>query len=61
MSATKDNNGMNDAAIGFDQAHDDILAFDLSDEVLEAAAGVDKEKTASQTVAYCSGFVACPS
>ncbi|HEX4042590.1 MAG TPA: hypothetical protein VHY10_12880 [Xanthobacteraceae bacterium] len=42
------------------QMEDDILAFDVSDEALEAAAGTVKEKAGAMTVAFCSGLDTCP-
>jgi hypothetical protein len=53
--ANKRMNIMNDATIGLDQIEE--LAFDVSDEALEAAAGSEK---AGYTLAYCSGLSVCP-
>ena len=47
---------MNDATIGFDQI-EELAAYDVSDEALEAAAGNEK---AGYTMAYCSGLSVCP-
>jgi len=47
---------MNDATIGFDQ-FEELPAYDVSDEALEAAAGNEK---AGYTLAYCSGLSVCP-
>ena len=47
---------MNDATIGFDQI-EELPAYDVSDEALEAAAGSEK---AGYTLAYCSGLSVCP-
>jgi hypothetical protein len=49
-------NIMNDATIGFDQI-EELPAYEVSDEVLEAAAGSEK---AGYTLAYCSGLSVCP-
>jgi hypothetical protein len=40
---------------------EEILSFEVSDEALEAAAGLVKEKAGSATVAFCSGLDTCPS
>jgi hypothetical protein len=47
---------MNDATIGFDQI-EELPAYEVSDEALEAAAGSEK---AGYTLAYCSGLSVCP-
>jgi hypothetical protein len=47
---------MNDATIGFDQI-EELPAYEVSDEALEAAAGNEK---AGYTLAYCSGLSVCP-
>jgi hypothetical protein len=47
---------MNDATIGFDQI-EELPAYEVSDEALEAAAGTEK---AGYTLAYCSGLSVCP-
>jgi hypothetical protein len=47
---------MNDATIGFDQI-EELAAYEVSDEALEAAAGSEK---AGYTLAYCSGLSVCP-
>jgi hypothetical protein len=36
---------------------DEILAYEVTDEALEAAAGTEK---AGYTLAYCSGLSVCP-
>jgi hypothetical protein len=38
-----------------------FLDYDVSDEVLETAAGSIREKAAAFTLAFCSGFDTCPS
>jgi hypothetical protein len=47
---------MNDATIGLDQI-EELAAYEVSDEALEAAAGSEK---AGYTLAYCSGLSVCP-
>jgi hypothetical protein len=49
-------NIMNDATIGFDQT-EELPAYEISDDALEAAAGSEK---AGYTLAYCSGLSVCP-
>jgi hypothetical protein len=55
----KGNNAMNNATIGHDQAEEDFLIDQLSDEALERAGGL--EIRAGMTVAMCSGLSSCPS
>ena len=43
------------------QTEDEILNFEVSDEMLEAAAGSVKEKAGAFTLAFCSGLDTCPS
>jgi hypothetical protein len=52
---------MNDATIGLDQVEEVILAYEVSDEALEAAAGTVKDKAGSVTLSFCSGLDSCPS
>jgi hypothetical protein len=51
---------MNDTTI-IHSAEDDTLTFELSDEVLEAAASSMREKAGAFTLAFCSGVNSCPS
>jgi hypothetical protein len=46
--------------INIDQREEEILTFDISDEALEAAAGMMKEKAGAFTLAFCSGLDTCP-
>jgi hypothetical protein len=41
-----------------DQKEEEILSFDVSDEVLESAAATEM---ASLTLALCTGLLVCPS
>jgi hypothetical protein len=50
---------MNDISI--DQREEEILACEVSDEALEAAAGTVTEKAGAFTLAFCSGLDTCPS
>jgi hypothetical protein len=47
---------MNDITIG--QTEEEILAFEVSDEALEASAGTGKEK-ADYTLGACTGLSVC--
>ena len=38
----------------------EVFAFEVSDEALEAAAGTAREKAVSYTLAACSGLSVCP-
>jgi hypothetical protein len=46
---------------GFDLTEQEILAFEVSDEALESAAGTGKEKAGNYTLGFCTGLSACPS
>ncbi len=45
--------------MGLDKIEQEILAFDVTDEALEIAAGTTKEK-ANFTLGACSGLSVCP-
>ena len=45
--------------MGFAKLEEEILAFEVSDEALEIAAGTSKEK-ANFTLGACSGLSVCP-
>jgi hypothetical protein len=49
-----------DVIIGLDHAEEAILAYQVSDEVLETAAGTGSEKTANYTLFYCTALDLCP-
>ena len=51
---------MNDTIIGFDQADEEILASEVSDEALETAASISDHRVANFTLAFCSGLSTCP-
>jgi hypothetical protein len=51
---------MSDKTIGFEGNEDEILSFQVSDETLESAAAVWKEKGGSVTISFCSGLSTCP-
>jgi len=43
-----------------DQNDDEILAYEVADDALEAAASAGDGKAANYTLAYCSGLSVCP-
>lgn len=51
---------MTKTTIGLEQTEQEILAFDVSDEALEAAAGTVRENAANYTLAACTGLSVCP-
>jgi hypothetical protein len=51
---------MSDKTIGFEGNEDEILSFQVSDEMMETAAGVGKEKGGGYTLSFCSGLSTCP-
>ncbi len=51
---------MNDTTIGLDQTEEEILAYQVSDDALESAAGSLRDKAGSMTVSFCSGLDTCP-
>ncbi len=51
---------MNNTTMGREQIEEEILAFEVSDEALEATAGAVREKAAAYTLGACSGFSVCP-
>jgi hypothetical protein len=51
---------MTETTIGLEQTEQKILALEVSDEALEAAAGTVREKSANYTLAACSGLSVCP-
>lgn len=53
----KDNAMM--TTMGLEKIEEEILAFDVTDEALEIAAGTAKEK-ANFTLGACSGLSVCP-
>ncbi|HSV23438.1 MAG TPA: hypothetical protein VLJ17_10465 [Xanthobacteraceae bacterium] len=51
---------MNDMTIGIDQTEEEVLTYQVSDEALETAAGMGKEKAGNYTLGFCTGLAACP-
>jgi hypothetical protein len=51
---------MSETTTRIDQADEELLTFDISDEALEATAGTVREKAANYTLGACSGLSVCP-
>lgn len=51
---------MHNKTVGLDQSDEVIFSYDVSDEVLEAAADSSQEKAAAYTISFCSGLSDCP-
>jgi hypothetical protein len=51
---------MNENIINFADV-DDILNYEIADEVVEAAAGALEGQAKNATIAFCSGLDTCPS
>lgn len=51
---------MSDKTISFEGNEDEILYFQVSDEMLETTAGVGNEKGGGVTLSFCSGLSTCP-
>jgi hypothetical protein len=49
---------MNDNTARLEQTDDEILSFEVADEALESAAGVDKAEPF--TLGACTGLSVCP-
>ena len=46
--------------IGLDLSDEELLAYAVSDEALEAAASAASEKARALTVQFCTGNIDCP-
>ena len=42
-----------------DQTEEVILSYEVSDEALETAAGIDKAKAGNYTLGFCTGLSHC--
>ena len=42
------------------ETQEEILAWDISDETLESAAGTDQKTAANYTLGACTGISVCP-
>jgi hypothetical protein len=51
---------MTGTTMGLEQTEQEVLAFEVSDEALEAAAGTVRENAVNYTLAACSGLSVCP-
>ena len=51
---------MTDTILRIDQSEDDILAYEISDEALETAAGTGNGKAGLYTLGSCTGISVCP-
>ena len=51
---------MNETSVGFDKTEEEILAYEVSDEALESAAGTESEKARKYTLAWCTWLTGCP-
>ena len=52
---------MNDSIISFTGVEDEILDYAVTDEAVEAAAGILEGHAKNATIAFCSGLDTCPS
>jgi hypothetical protein len=53
-------NAMTQTTMGREQAEQEFLVFEVSDEELEAAAGSVSARAKNYTLAACSGLSVCP-
>jgi hypothetical protein len=51
---------MSDTTIGLDQTEEEMLAYEVSDETLELAAGTGSEKARNFTLFFCTYLDICP-
>jgi hypothetical protein len=51
---------MTKIAMRNEQTEQEVLSFEIPDEMLEAAAGTVRENVANYTLAACSGLSVCP-
>jgi hypothetical protein len=52
---------MNESIINFADTDEEILTYQVSDQALEAAAGILEGQGKNATIAFCSGLDTCPS
>lgn len=50
---------MNDTSVELDQAEEEMLAYEVSDEALETASGIGSKQAGNLTLA-CTYFYLCP-
>jgi hypothetical protein len=51
---------MSDTTVGLDQTAEVMLAYEVSDETLETAAGTGSENAGNYTLLYCTALSLCP-
>jgi hypothetical protein len=51
---------MNDQLSDLDQVEEKNFIYEVSDEMLETAAGMEKGKPKAFTLSFCSGLSTCP-
>jgi hypothetical protein len=51
---------MDNQSVGLEESEEEILICRASDEALEAAAAILKERVGSFTLSFCSGLDTCP-
>ena len=51
---------MSDTGIGLDETEEEMLAYEVSDEALETAAGAGSEKAGNYTLYFCTALDLCP-
>jgi hypothetical protein len=52
---------MNESIISFADVEDEILNYEVTDETVEAAAGILEGRGKNSTISFCSGLDTCPS
>jgi hypothetical protein len=52
---------MDQGTTNFAEADEELLNYDASDQLLEAASGMMDGKAANFTLSFCSGLDTCPS
>ena len=51
---------MSNTTVGLDLTEEEMLAYEVSDETLETAAGTGSEKVGNYTLLYCTALSLCP-
>ena len=59
--ANEGSTAMSDTVFGLDQTEERMLAYEVSDEALESAAGTASVKAANYTLYFCTALDLCPS
>jgi hypothetical protein len=57
---TREITAMSDTTIGIDQTEEEMLAYEVSDETLETAAGSGNENAKNYTLYFCTYMSLCP-